>query len=373
MFILKQYNTPILKFDLYSNEYNKYFVDIVEYYGNDHLFPIDFDGSNESLLTWLKNRTIPSNRAYVSSLLSRVGLNEKNLVGIIKICRGLSLNDSYWVVEEGFDGDFYKYNLYTHKLSRILAWTAFSGTGSYTNKTPFRSSPEFTTAGMLAKCWRRIDGKLYLYKSGTTLGVNSGREPYSEFYASQIASCMGINHVDYSIAKWKGYLCSTCELFSSIDVSYVPIYRICENDLEKIFKFYKDLGPEFYNELISMFVFDAIICNEDRHMGNFGVLIDNATNKICAPAPVFDNGLSLFNFAMDDDIKNIETYAKTRSPRLYEDFVSFVKKFMTEEHKKQVRKLINFKFKKHPKYNLPDWWLKQIEDFIQIRVRELLD
>ena len=40
-----------------------------------------------------------------------------------------------------------------------------------------------------------------------------------------------------------------------------------------------------------MLVFDAVILNEDRHFGNFGVLRDNHTGKIIAPAPVFDNGL----------------------------------------------------------------------------------
>ena len=42
-----------------------------------------------------------------------------------------------------------------------------------------------------------------------------------------------------------------------------------------------------------MLVFDAVILNEDRHFGNFGLLVDSHTNKIIAPAPIFDNGLSL--------------------------------------------------------------------------------
>ena len=45
--------------------------------------------------------------------------------------------------------------------------------------------------------------------------------------------------------------------------------------------------------LEDMLVFDAIICNTDRHYGNFGVLVDNKTNAIAAPAPLFDHGNSL--------------------------------------------------------------------------------
>ncbi len=63
------------------------------------------------------------------------------------------------------------------------------------------SSPELTTNGMLAKCWRRIDGKIYLYKAGTSGCANLGKEPYSEYYASQIAKTMGINQFSYNLKK----------------------------------------------------------------------------------------------------------------------------------------------------------------------------
>ena len=42
-----------------------------------------------------------------------------------------------------------------------------------------------------------------------------------------------------------------------------------------------------------MLVFDAVIYNEDRHFGNFGVLRDNHTGKVIGAAPIFDNGVSL--------------------------------------------------------------------------------
>lgn len=372
MFILKQYNTPVLKFDLFVNSCCKYKVHIVEYY-NEEKLPLDFDKTEDGLLFWLKNRTIPSNRANASTLLARIGLNERDLIGILSICKGLSLNDSYWIVEEDFQGDFYNYNLYAQRLSRLLAWIAFSGEGSYSNKTKFRSSPEFTTCGMLAKCWRRENGKLYLYKAGTTGGINTGKEPYSEFYAAQIAEKMKISHVKYGLSKWKSRLCSTCELFTDINTSYIPIYRLIDGDINQIISYYKALGDEFYDALIEMLVFDAIICNEDRHFGNFGVLVDNIANKIIKPAPIFDHGMSLFNEAIKEDFDNIEKYVKTRMPRTYTDFISFVKPLLKEKHKRQIRALINFKFKKHSRYNLEDYKLRQIEKFIQIRIKELLD
>ena len=87
-------------------------------------------------------------------------------------------------------------NLYTNSFNTKIASIAFTGYGTYT-KSSFRSSPEFTTNGMLAKSWRRIQGKTLLYKSGTEGFANSGLEPYSEYYASQIAETMGLNYVNY--------------------------------------------------------------------------------------------------------------------------------------------------------------------------------
>ena len=78
-----------------------------------------------------------------------------------------------------------------------------------------------------------------------------------------------------------------------------------------------------------MLVFDAVILHEDRHFGNFGLLVDSHTNKIIAPAPIFDNGLSLLCYAMDSDFNDINTYVSTRLPATYQDFIGFVKPLMT--------------------------------------------
>ena len=46
------------------------------------------------------------------------------------MCKGLSLNDSYWVVEEEDNGTFAKNNLYENPFSNVLAALAFTGYGS---------------------------------------------------------------------------------------------------------------------------------------------------------------------------------------------------------------------------------------------------
>ncbi len=228
---IKQFDDVLLAFEIERQELGELKYHIV-YVNSDkkYLLPIGLEVTDSGIEKWLSSRVIPKNREYVDQILSRSGLSHNDTMGIINICKGLSLNDSYWVTEENFNGKFADYNLYENKFTRVLALIAYTGFGSRT-KSGFTSSPEYTTNGTLKKCWRRINGKIYLCKGGTSGGANTGNEPYSEFYASQIAQVMGLNHIDYNLAKWKGTLCSTCELFTSKEVSYVPICRFLENAL----------------------------------------------------------------------------------------------------------------------------------------------
>lgn len=372
---LKHFDKTILKFSA-NEESSEPDVKILWTDDDRRLLPLDLTLSDDSLYKWLKHRTIPSNRAYVRNLLSKCGLNLNRPLGIIKVSKGLSLNDCYWIVEEGFTGTFAEYNLYDNHLSRILANIAFTGYGSSV-RSSLASSPEFTTNGMLPKCWRRIDGKIYLYKGGTSGASNTGMEPYSEYYAAQVAQAMGINAIDYSLSKWKGELCSYCELFTDKERSFIPVGRIVKvGGMEAVRKYYNDLGEEYVKALDDMIVLDALICNTDRHYGNFGFLVDNNTNRITAPAPLFDHGNSLFNFVGCDDLesyKKFSRYASTLLPCVYDDFLDEAKSVLTKNHRDKLRKLLDFSFKKHSRYNLPKLRLKYLERFIQERARVLLD
>ena len=350
LYELKQFDTPVLRF--YANEESSE-PDVKIIWINDDasLLPLDLEPTDDGLYKWLKNRTIPSNRAYVRNLLSKCGLNLNRPINIIKMSKGLSLNDCYWIVEENFDGKFEAFNLYDNHLSRVLANIAFTGYGS-SIRSSLASSPEFTTNGMLPKCWRRIGGKIYLYKGGTSGASNTGMEPFSEFYAFQVAKAMNINAISYNICKWKGIYCSFCELFTSKDYSFIPVGRIVKTGgMKAVREYYSNLGDTFINALNDMIVFDALICNTDRHFGNFGFLVDSKTNKIVAPAPLFDHGNSLFNYAGMDDLEsyeNFKQYADTMLPRIYDDFILEARNVLTKEHKDNLRGMLNFKFKNIP-------------------------
>ena len=374
MFYLKQYDTVLLSFEILEDplEGQKCRIHEIDE-AHVNLLPVGLKKTDEGLMSWLRSRIIPKNREYVDALLAKSGLSHNDTKGILQVCRGLSLNDSYWVVEEGFNGKYADYNLYEHDFVKVLSLIAYTGYGSSSRAKGFSSSPEFTTTGMLRKGWRRLGGKVLLYKGGTSGAANTGNEPYSEFYAAQVAERMGIRHVPYGLSMWKGCMCSTCELFCDIDHSFVPIYRFMDKcTLRTVADYLRSLGRSYYDCFADMLVFDALICNEDRHFGNFGLMVDNKTNQPYAFAPLFDHGLSLFNYAMPDDMKTLDEYAKTRSSAYGVPFDNIVREFISPRQKEQLRKMIGFRFEKHPRYNLSADRLKAIEKTMQNRVQAFL-
>lgn len=374
---LKLYDETLLRFSANENSNDPKIRILWVSEANRDLLPLDFNGTEEDLYLWLKHRTIPKNRAYVNTLLARCNLSVNRPMKIIDVCRGLSLNDAYWVTREDFEGSFDKFNLYDNRFSQVIAMLAFTGYGSSNIRSSVISSPEMTTNGMLPKCWRRINGKIYLYKGGTSGASNTGYEPYSEFYASQLAQVMGINAIAYKLSKWKGILCSTCELFTSKEIAYIPVGRIVKKGgMEAVEQYYADLGQEYLDALYDMFLFDAVICNVDRHYGNFGFLLDSHTNQIIAPAPLFDHGNSLFNLAGQNDFQSfnaLDSYANSQLPCVYDDFFEMAKLHMTPRHREMLRHLLTFRFRRNSHYNLPAARLKLIEQEVQKRARILLE
>ncbi len=376
VYTLMHFDTPLVVFSAERQvEANIKILAVHE--ENKNLFPLDLAELSESgIESWIRHRSIPKNRVYVDTLLSSLGLSINRPFDLIRVSKGLSLNDCYWLKQEYSRDSFDSVNLYDNRFSRVLGQIAFTGYGS-SNVSGLTSSPEFTTNGMLPKCWRRIEGKIYLYKGGTMGAANTGNEPYSEFYAYQIGKILGVNAVPYSLSKWKNTLCSTCELFTSKDVSFVPVGRIVRSGgMQAVRAYYKKLGAEFEKALNDMFIFDALIFNTDRHYGNFGFLIDSHTNEIIAPAPLFDHGNSLFHFAGVDALKSKKSflkYAEAQMPCVYDDYVAEAKRALTHEWRSAIRRLLDFKLPRHSRYNLSKERLNLIEYAVSQRAAELLE
>lgn len=359
--ILKHRDTEVLRFEWLEPQGVR-IVSVNE--SAKRFLPLDLHGeaTDEGLWRWLRHRAVPKHRAYVDQFLSRLGIRNGDLRAIVGFSRGLSLNDVHWVVDDGDTATWGGVNLYANRFSETLAYMAFTG-GDGTVEMG-STSPEMTTNGMLAKCWRQIDGKPVLYKGGTEGAANSGFEPYSEFYAAQVAEAMGLDFVPYGLSKFKGRLCSTCAAFTSDRYGYLSAGRYATRE--------EALSDSRFADI---FLFDAVICNPDRHLGNFGYLIDNDTNEIVGAAPIFDNGYGLFSLALyknkyKDEFADLRGFAAARTPALYCPWLN-IPGGITSAMKERVRRLRGFRFKRHAHYNLPTERLRKLEDFLQTRIAEI--
>lgn len=378
MYYLKLFDEDLISFNI-DNKFGFAVTDIKVLSDNLKLFPVKLQKEiNEATMEdFVKSRIIPKNRAFVQTILEAAGLNINDRKAIIDVSKVLSLTDSYWIVQDN-TLKFKDYNLYDNDFSKVLSLVAFTGYSSKVSELV--TSPEFTTNGMLPKAWRKMDGKIYLYKGSTESYhyANTGFEPYSEFYASQVAKKMGISHVEYNLSSWKKMLSSTCELFTSKDISYVQIGDIVlSGGIKKVAEYIKELG--FEKKFADMILFDALCMNTDRHYGNFGLLRNNHTGEFINFAPVFDNGESLLSKTLPATFENFDEfkeYIEKSEINVSYYGVSYddlVREFCDKSHIKMLRKLVDFEFEKHARYNLQAKRLKCLNYMINSRARRFID
>ncbi len=375
IYTLKHFNAALLKFTVVENLADPVVRILWIDEKNKRLLPLDLEPGDDGLSRWLKHRAIPKNRAFANAFLAKCGLGVNRPMDVIAACKGLSLNDSYWIADENETKTFERLNLYENRFSVVLASVAFTGYGSSV-RSSFASSPEFTTNGALPKCWRRVGGKVWLYKGATSGASNTGFEPYSEKYAYLVGKQLGFDVIPYKAARWKGRLCSACEIFTSKDAAYIPVGRLVRSGgVKAIRRFYETLGDAFVQSLNEMIVFDALICNTDRHFGNFGVLTDSRANRIVKPAPLFDHGNSLFNYAGDENWRSeatLDEYAATLLPCAYEDFFQTANSALTLKISEKLRKALDFKFQDEGIVRYPKDRIALMEKQIRKRAARIL-
>lgn len=332
------------------------------------------DGAD--VMSWLESRVVPKNRAFVDRLLQQVGLTPGDTMGIIDVSLGLSLNDAYWVVPEGFEGSWARYNLYENDFDAALSLVAYTGRTSSQQHQAGLSS-EWTTSGNYPKAWRRIEGEVRLYKSGSPIfegTANPDLGPYSEFLCAQVADALGVPHVPYSLEVWEGRLASVCPLMNDESTSFVPFHAATgAAGFASTARTMLELGDDALGPYLDMLVFDAIVLNPDRHANNFGFLRDNATGSYLGMAPLFDHNLALFPHDLPSDWPLWgRAGATTRPAGAYQSFDDLAALVMLERHHEWCRGLLAFSFENDAAHPLDESRLQELTRFIRQRARTLL-
>lgn len=400
-YLLKSKDKPLIRFKYFEDSEVKNpdsWISIQNIYTeNLRLIPKDLVlGSsieaNTELAKWFEHRKIPIERKYVEKVINIIS-DPHDPLRYIKLGRGLSLNDAYWVSAVNDPTTWEDCNLYANKFNELIAELVFAEKNAYkaqnllkrladyvknildgNNKNELKirshiSSPEFTTNGNMRKCWVCKPDGIYLRKAeDNDMTFPDGRSPVSmEFYAYQVAEAMGIPFVPYTLSNYmhgdgtREVVCE-CPLFTSENVGFISALNYFKDTDQQIYKGMVDpterkdpgfhlaiaekFGKEFYED---MMIYDTIILNFDRHFSNFGYLIDNNSGEYLTPAPLFDNGSSKYWARFGElSIDNVIQYLHREVDDDDAKFLSFGEQanvFVRPRHEPMLEKLANFQFK----------------------------
>lgn len=302
-------------------------------------------------------------RETYQALLTTLGITDyRKIKEVLDRTYGLSLNDLYWIKKEDDLSTFADINFYENALDAYTARAGYTGVADHLGDL----SPEYTTDGQLPKCLIKNDQGVFMIKRGSTWGEEPGREPYDEYYASQLLDALGIDHVPYDLMEYQGHLASICPYMTSLQYSYVPISCFEYTDEKQIYHDFVSRG--FGAELRKMLLFDALTYNYDRHIGNFGYRKDNETGQYFF-APLFDNGNAFFPLATQEQRQDLMSY------RHYVDisamgiaFDDLIRDYLTDDEIALLDRLADFTIKPHPVFSDD---VTCYNDFLKKRIDEI--
>ncbi len=360
-YVLLNRDEPVLDFLCRRNEFNE--PEFFELQWHTDIRPIGY----LNLDSFLERRKAPKHRRHIQQLLEQYGCDD--LEGFIQVTYALSLNDTFWVRQDGSPMAWTDISLYTNDFSELISQAAFDGTVSETDLSS--TSPEFGTDGYYAKCWVREESGICLYKSGSAYYEI---EPLSEFLASQLAAELCPQAVRYDMGWYHGKLISKCPLFTSEAVGLAKasaVFGGVEHTIPELLRYFTEIGSG--DAFRRMCVLDALILNPDRHYGNFGVLFDTETMDVLGMAPVFDHNRSLFPELDNDQLASPERYLNHCRPRLGADFLLTARGLLTEEIRRDLERLDGFTFRQHPTIHAEQERLDALSAIVQNQIRKILD
>lgn len=231
---------------------------------------------------WCASRILTLDREYAKEIMNSIGAtqatSDKERARIALSYHCLSLMDIFWTREVGERQDFSKLNLYENHLDSAFIDVSLRGR-QMTIENRHLIADDLGTQGCYPKAWIRTESGFMLMKDGGLAVVES------ELLASKIVRCFRLNQVEYEEDFYDGQKVSVSKIITSTDRSIVPmeyfeIYA-ANHDFDSMEYILKLDSYSYY----MMNIVDYLIGNTDRHWGNWGMLVDNATNH---PVRLYD-------------------------------------------------------------------------------------
>lgn len=344
------------------------------YFGNIKIFDkMPYDYTN--IKDWLDVRAQFSCARDVKEFFKTIGLSTTS--EIIDVTHCVSLHDTFWVKRKNSKITWDKVSPFRHNYSKVISTYALEGIYIGTTEKNY-FSPVLGTNGSFPHTWKYSDNGITFIKAGskyTLGGSNSGREPYSEYYASIIAEYLGFKHVNYTIRNHKRHdnkidVVTECKCFTNEKIGTVTAYLLGLKTYEDIIEYCKNLNEDAYKTIIDMLFLDCLLLNTDRHFSNIEFFIDNDTLEVTGIVPIFDNNYSL----LPRFIEGYDTFERgdyiVRDNRTFDELYKLVKSHRS--YQKELISLKNLKLTKPRNVEISDKRLAFLNNFIQMQVTYLL-
>ena len=359
-YLIMNKDNAVAEFDLYWKT--------IEIYGK---MPYSYT----TLDAWLKERAKFSCAHDVKEFFKTIGIEKT--ADMIDVTHCVSLHDSFWVKRTDSTLTWKNVSPFRNDYSKVISTYALEGV--YIGKDDKNYfSPVVGTDGSFPHTWKYSPYGITFIKAGskyTVGGGNSGREPFSEYYASVISDYLGFNHVRYTIRNHVRHdkkidVVTECKCFTSEDIGTVTAYSLGLKTYEDVIEYCKKLSVNAYDTIIDMLFLDCLLLNTDRHFSNIEFFIDNDTLEVKDIAPIFDNNYSF----LPRFIEGYDTFTRkdyvARDDRSFEDLYKLVKKHKT--FKKELIKLKNLKLTKPENVEISDTRIAFLNNFLQCQVNYLL-
>lgn len=284
-------------------------------YINENKCPL-YIKRTKNLKGYLASRVIDSSRTNSRILKKAMEIKDKEDYLISLYAHGAVITDNYWFKAKQSK---LKYEDIEFK-DDTYADLALDGVIYFFPKSP-RLSPQITLGGSFEKCWKRIDGKWYLYKKGNK------QEIFSEIFCSGLAKALNIANASYQYEE--PYI--KTENFAS-KYNFEPMSSIAGDDdsYDNVFNSLNTYGITIQKQYLKLIWFDSLVNNVDRHNENCGLLKDKKTGKVISLAPNFDNNMALI---ARSNVLNLDPSK--------DGFIKLFKKFISDKKIQQLYKEID--------------------------------
>lgn len=247
---------------------------------NKELAPLFFLRSLD-FTAWLESRAIDSHRTNSRLLKKALRLSNKDDANTVLAVNAVTITDNYWFKESGSDLTWENVRFKENFFDNLALCGDFESFNQ-----PVSRTPELTNIGSFEKCWRLIDNKWWLYKTGNQL------EYFSELFIAKLAEKLGFPMAKYEL--YDNYV-RTLDFTNGnqfnfeVAESLVGDNEFYDVNFEKFYSISKDVAADY----LRMIYLDTLCSNVDRHTKNYGVLRDVNSGKIISLAPNYDNNIAL--------------------------------------------------------------------------------